>query len=193
MRPRCARRGWWRKQNVAKTDKKVHSLHWCSSGAYSRGEIILHEFTHNQSSHGSDAALVVQYFAMWGLGTGKGLGRLEEGEGVYLPVCWFQDFWVHLLFTADLLLLWSYDVSGLDFLPFGNHISRHRGRSQGLSNKMMGEWEGWYADGLNTLPSFLATTSTYSTLLYERDFATHRMLQSSGCVPACTWHDFSLW
>ena len=30
------------------------------------GEIILHEFTHNQSPHGSDAALVVQYFAMAG-------------------------------------------------------------------------------------------------------------------------------
>ena len=39
---------------------------WCI-GAYSCGEIILHEFTHNQSSHGSDAALVVQPFAMWGL------------------------------------------------------------------------------------------------------------------------------
>ena len=30
------------------------------------GEIILHEFTHNQSPHGSDAALVVQPFAMGG-------------------------------------------------------------------------------------------------------------------------------
>ena len=33
------------------------------------GEIILHEFTHNQSPHGSDAALVVQPFAMGGLDT----------------------------------------------------------------------------------------------------------------------------